>query len=37
MPSLTGMAILLAGVPVYLIWGKRPPVPVIPAAVHYDS
>jgi hypothetical protein len=25
-PSLSGMAILAAGIPVYLIWGKRPQV-----------
>jgi APA family basic amino acid/polyamine antiporter len=36
-PSLTGMAILLAGVPVYVIWGKRTAAPAIPAAVQYDS
>ena len=35
-PSLTGMAILLAGVPVYLIWGKRAAVPAI-AVVQCDS
>jgi basic amino acid/polyamine antiporter, APA family len=28
-PSLTGMAILLAGIPVYLIWGRRALVPAI--------
>lgn len=37
LPSLTGMAILLAGIPVYLIWSKRAAAPAIPVAVHYDS
>jgi APA family basic amino acid/polyamine antiporter len=37
LPSLTGMAILLAGVPVYMIWGKRTEVPRISTATQYES
>ena len=33
-PSLTGMAILAAGIPVYLIWGKRPQVSSAEASVN---